>query len=72
MMIRRLIGAAIAALGLARGVTAGEEGSNVMQKPKTEVPKSFYDFHVKDIDGADVSLAKYKGAVCLVVNVASK
>jgi len=34
--------------------------------------KSIYEFDVKDIDGNDVSLDKYKGKVCLVVNVASK
>lgn len=34
--------------------------------------KSVYDFTVKDIDGKDVSLAKYKGDVLLIVNVASK
>ncbi len=32
---------------------------------------SFYDFTVKNIDGKDVALSKYKGDVCLVVNVAS-
>ncbi len=34
--------------------------------------KSFYDFTVKDIDGDDVELSKYRGQVCLVVNVASR
>jgi len=33
---------------------------------------SIYDFAVKDIDGNDVSLEKYKGHVCIIVNVASK
>ncbi|HEY0426932.1 MAG TPA: glutathione peroxidase [Pyrinomonadaceae bacterium] len=31
-----------------------------------------YDFKMKDIDGKDVKLKKYKGNVLLVVNVASK
>lgn len=35
-------------------------------------PSSFYDFTVKDIDGRDVKLEKFKGQVVLVVNVASK
>jgi glutathione peroxidase len=35
-------------------------------------PQSIYDFTVKDIDSNDVSLSKYRGNVCLVVNVASK
>jgi len=34
-------------------------------------PKSVLDFKVKDIDGKDVKLKKYKGNVLLVVNVAS-
>jgi len=34
--------------------------------------KSVLDFSVKDIDGKDVDLKKYKGKVVLMVNVASK
>ncbi|XP_058114012.1 probable phospholipid hydroperoxide glutathione peroxidase isoform X1 [Magnolia sinica] len=34
--------------------------------------KSVHDFSVKDIDGKDVSLSKFKGKVLLIVNVASK
>lgn len=33
---------------------------------------SIYDFTVKDIDGGSVSLKKYEGKVCLIVNVASE
>jgi len=33
---------------------------------------SIYDIKVKDIDGQEVSLSKYKGKVLLIVNVASK
>ncbi len=35
-------------------------------------PNTIYDFTMKDIDGKSVSLAKFKGKVLLVVNVASK
>lgn len=35
-------------------------------------PKSVLDFKVRDIDGKDVKLKKYKGKVLLMVNVASK
>jgi glutathione peroxidase len=35
-------------------------------------PSSVYDFKLKTIDGADFSLAKYKGKKVLVVNTASK
>ncbi|KAF9681328.1 hypothetical protein SADUNF_Sadunf06G0214600 [Salix dunnii] len=34
--------------------------------------KSIHDFTVKDIDGKDVALSKFKGKVLLIVNVASK
>ena len=33
---------------------------------------SIYDFKVKDIDGKEVLLSKYKGKVLLIVNVASE
>lgn len=35
-------------------------------------PKTVLDFKMRDIDGKDVKLNKYKGNVLLVVNVASK
>ncbi|MGK9477024.1 glutathione peroxidase [Melioribacter sp. OK-6-Me] len=38
--------------------------------PQTK--SNIYDFNVKDIDGKDVSLSKYRGKVLLIVNVASK
>ncbi|KAK6035762.1 glutathione peroxidase [Cooperia oncophora] len=52
-------------------------------KPSTQAPsshedeamaehKTIYEFTVKDADGKDVSLSKYKGQVVIVVNVASK
>ena len=34
--------------------------------------KSVLDFKMKDIDGKDVKLKKYKGDVLLIVNTASK
>ena len=34
--------------------------------------KNVYEFHVKDINGKDVSLSDYKGKILLIVNVASK
>lgn len=33
---------------------------------------SIYDFNVKDIDGKEISMSKYKGKVLLIVNVASE
>ena len=40
--------------------------------PAMASPRSIYDFKMKDIDGKDVRLKKYKGNVLLVVNTASK
>jgi len=37
-----------------------------------EKPKTVLDFKMKDIDGKEVSLKKYKGDVLLIVNTASK
>ncbi len=42
------------------------------QPAQAEPAKSIYDFTVKDTDGADVPLSKYRGNVLLIVNVASK
>jgi glutathione peroxidase-family protein len=33
---------------------------------------SIYEFSAKDIDGNEISLEKYRGHVCVIVNVASK
>ena len=42
------------------------------QNLTTAAGPSIYDFKVKDIDGAEVKLRKYRGNVLLVVNTASK
>ena len=44
----------------------------VSAQDATKKPTSVLDFHVKDIDGKDVDLAKYKGKVLLIVNTASQ
>jgi len=36
------------------------------------VAKSVHDFSATNIDGEEVHLSKYKGQVCVIVNVASK
>lgn len=59
-----------AAVGIASvfifGTGAGE------QVEASTLKKSFYKHKMKDIDGKDVKLGKYKGDVLLVVNTASK
>jgi len=52
-----------AALLFSSGSAAAED--------KAAQAKSVYDFTVKDIDGADVPLSKYKGKAVLIINVAS-
>lgn len=44
----------------------------IFETPQSAAPKSVLDFKVRDIDGKDVKLKKYKGSVLLIVNVASK
>jgi glutathione peroxidase len=46
-------------------------GNSIAANPPKKT-KTIHDFTVKDIDGNDVKLKKYKGKVALVVNVASK
>ncbi len=67
-MLRTLCAVAVcAAVGI---VALGEDSA---KKPKGDEPtaKSIYEFTVTDIDGREVALAKYKGDVCIIVNVAS-
>jgi len=60
--------AAVAA-GAALGLCA--EGGERTPAPDKKA-ESIYDFTVRDIDGEQVSLSKYRGQVCLIVNVASR
>lgn len=46
--------------------------SDITQIEQNPSKKSIFDFTMKDIDGEDVPLSKYKGKVVLVVNTASK
>ncbi len=55
---------------LAMPAVAGDGPS--AEKANAAGAKSVYDFTVKGNDGKDVNLAKYRGRVMLVVNVASK
>jgi len=56
--------ALLSAVGLSDG-GAGGRGTRTKTEP------TVYQFKVRDIDGEEVSLAKYRGQVCLIVNVAS-
>ena len=50
---------------------AGVAFADVQQAGKSPA-RSIYDFIVKDIQGKEVALSKYRGDVFLVINVASK
>ncbi|MEJ7847689.1 MAG: glutathione peroxidase [Pyrinomonadaceae bacterium] len=62
---------AIAAILIAFVVTVAFLTLSYPEQP-VSAAGSIYDFKVKDIDGKDVKLKKYKGSVLLVVNTASK
>lgn len=57
----------VAAVSFGAVALGGDEAKSA--KPQGN---SVYDFTVKDIDGKEISLAKYKGDVLLIVNVASE
>lgn len=52
--------------------TNGTVEATSQNQEAMQTTKSFYDFTVKDIDGNEVNLSKFKGQKVLVVNVASK
>lgn len=56
----------------AAAIHALAEDATSTDKTDAVKAKSIYDFTVKGNDGKDVALAKYRGRVMLVVNVASK
>lgn len=61
----------IAALAL-RSFTLIHAESTMTNPSNFKEAKSIYDFTVKDIQGEIISLEKYKGEVCIIVNVASQ
>jgi glutathione peroxidase len=69
-MKRILFFAAIFAV-LTAGLIFNNQGDLLMETASAK-GKSIYDFKMKDIDGNDVKLDKYKGKVALIVNTASK
>ena len=66
---RSLVMTSFAAL---TAVLALASAAIVSAKDDPKKPASVLDFHVKDIDGKDVDLAKYQGKALLIVNTASQ
>jgi len=63
----------LAVLGVAAGVfVVFNNQSDSDETSAVAAAKSIYEFKMKDIDGNDVKLKKYKGDVLLVVNTASE
>ena len=66
----------IVGLILILAIGAGVYVSGIISSPSraavTPKEKSVLDFTMKDIDGKDVKLSKYKGNVVMLVNTASK
>ena len=51
---------------------AARSEAPVMAAASPSSKSAFFDFRVKDIDGKDIDLNKYRGKVVLVCNVASQ
>ncbi len=70
----RLVMIAVALSLFASAAVSGGDGAGDAGERKVAANEktSFHGFTVKSNDGSDVELSKYKGEVCLVVNVASK
>jgi len=67
-----MIQASVRMIALAGSLVAGllTPAGAAAQDPHGGV-KTMYDFAMKDIDGKEVSLSRYRGKVVLIVNVAS-
>jgi len=60
-----------ALIGLA-GLSSSFNLGNLETRVSASAPGSLLDFKMRDIDGKEIKLKKYKGNVLLVVNTASK
>ena len=72
-MYKSIMAAVALSLFTSVALSGGDDGRGAGEEKMAATDKtSFLDFTVKSIDGGDIELSKYKGDVCLVVNVASK
>lgn len=66
----RLVGNAVKSF---RFATSSATAACVMSNPENfKEAKSIYEFSARNIKGEQVNLDKYKGHVCIIVNVASR
>lgn len=73
MTVLKIAGIALVLLLVVAVAVAYGYGLILNPSPTTPViASSIYDFTLKDIDGNDVKLDKYKGSVVMIVNTASR
>jgi len=71
----RLLAGGLGLAGCAGAINNSRSGLrflSVSAQGDPAVAKSVHDFSATNIDGEEVHLSKYKGQVCVIVNVASK
>jgi len=69
-MFHALVSTAVTAAAI--GFVALVSDGGAPAAPHKDGGDTIYQFKVRDIDGEEVSLAKYRGQVCLIVNTASR
>lgn len=71
-MMFKIISVTLLLSAIVMGAAAFNMGDKFITPPPPPPKRSIYGFTMKDIDGKDVKLDKYKGKVVMIVNVASK
>ena len=51
---------------------SSSQSDDIPEPESTNAASTIYEFNAKTIKGEDISFEKYKGHVCIIVNVASK
>jgi glutathione peroxidase len=70
--MRRISTVSLMAFMMMVGSATGNAKEAVAKKETSDTQKSVHAFTMKNIDGVDVPLSRYRGKVMLIVNVASK
>jgi glutathione peroxidase len=70
--MRRISTVSLMAFMMMVGSATGSAKEAVAKKEPSDTEKSVHAFTMKNIDGVDVPLSRYRGKVMLIVNVASK
>jgi glutathione peroxidase len=70
--MRRISTVSLMAFMMMVGSATGSAKEAVAKKGSSDTEKNVHAFTMKNIDGVDVPLSRYRGKVMLIVNVASK